>query len=288
MNAQGVKLVINQPRLTFTQHMLCNMALANGTGWGDDPFYHGGSFWEQSMQGVLARAASIPDVKYILCLDFDSVFTPEDAWSLYRILEANPDIDGVFPIQMSRHNDRPLCYLPQNDYTSPFTEQGCGHFGLAMFKADIFRNNRIPMPWFWGMPNAKGEWEDPGKLDPDMWFWKIGAEKGLKFVQANQVVIGHMELCVKWPHPEAGFSYQPVRHYQENGKPKNVGVNWEKYKGLALSYWAKICGKKKIKLVERNGTLLAVEDTNEEGKEVREEGRQEVVGQTCEEVISGA
>ena len=162
-----------------------------------------------------------------MCSSDLTVMETDVAYRLKAHLDGRPDLTAVFATQMSRHDDRPLCFRPDLPYEKEeLTIQPCGHFGATMIRADVF--DKLEKPWFWGMPAEDGEWSQIGKTDPDIWFWKLLEASGFKVAQANQCIVGHMELCVKWP-TQRGHCYQPVRHYGKAGAPA-LGFDWDKYR----------------------------------------------------------
>lgn len=224
-----VVIALTQPRLTFTDHFLSVTNTVHRLGW--PHVFYGGAFWDQSLTGCIHGILEMYDPEYIFFVDFDTVYEPEVAVRLVEALDGRPDLSAVFAVQMSRHDDRPLCFDPLKRYEAEeLTEQICGHFGATVIRASVFKE--LSEPWFWGMPDDEGKWSQIGKTDPDIYFWKYLAVKGLKVAQLNTAVVGHMELCVKWPTGK-GCCYQAVRHYGKTGKPAAVGHAWnlwrEKY-----------------------------------------------------------
>lgn len=176
---------------------------------------HNGAFWDKSLTAGIKLALK-NDPQYILTVDHDSVFTAHDVAAMLKIMDANPDIMALFPVQMSRHDDRPLVFRDGLDYTGDFTVVPFGHFGLTIIRSRVFED--LPKPWFWSVPGPDGDWDSYPQSDADITFWRTLMEHGHKVAQANNVLLGHMILSVKWPS-RSGVLLQPIQHYQGYGKP---------------------------------------------------------------------
>jgi len=220
--------VVSQPRLTFSTTMKClQRALRTvQTKWSvqnpdykpliDDFVDCGGAFWEKYITSGIKKALEM-GADYILCVDNDSVFSPEDVLALVDHLKNNPDVSAVFAVQASRHHDQALVEMPYLNYSGEATQVQLAHFGLTLIRREVFAY--LPQPWLWSMPNpTTGAWDTEGHCDADITFWRVLTEYGHKIVQLNPVQAGHMVLCVKWL-TEKGTIYQPVEHYEAHGKP---------------------------------------------------------------------
>ena len=61
-------------------------------------------------------------------------------------------------------------------------------------------------------------------------------EHGFNVYQHNEVVIGHMVLCVKWPKDSgSGVSLQPIENYNRQGKPSTAKINQDIYRAKMLA-----------------------------------------------------
>ena len=180
-------------------------------------------YWEQSIQRAIVRALK-HGRKYLLFFDGDSAWDTNDLLDLYRIIEANPYMDAIMPVQADRNSVKPLChdwlrghFGIDYDNKAPITQIPHGHFGLTLIRSEAFK--RMPKPWFQGIPGRTGEWElEDGKRDPDTYFWMKFNECGLKAFRANYTVVGHMELHVRWQRGGEVVA-QTVMDFVQNGKP---------------------------------------------------------------------
>lgn len=187
----------------------------------DDLVECGGAFWEKYLTAGIKRAMlMVGDGDYLLFVDFDSVFEPQDVEKLIDVLQKDPTLSAAFAVQVSRHNDKPLVHIDGEVYRGEQTEVPLGHFGLTVIRAKVF--TYLQKPWLWSMPNPNTlEWDEKGHCDADITFWRVLKEFGHKVVQVNTTQAGHMDLCIKWLTPK-GIAYQPLKHYWRFGKPKDA------------------------------------------------------------------
>ncbi len=189
-------------------------------------------YWAQQISNKMEEAIEDPACRYVLTMDFDTVFCAGDVLELYRLLEACPEIDAVFPLQSKRGCNDALFAIPGKAPGAIRTAiaeadllhrnllpAASGHFGLTLFRADSLR--RFPRPWMVPVPNAEGRW-DGGHVDADIDFWRRFRAAGFKVCLAPKVVVGHLEEVVKWPGKDLKPVYQDTADYEETGIPAEV------------------------------------------------------------------
>jgi len=203
---------------------------------------HGGTEWGRGLTQAIVKSIKQYDPDYIMCLDYDSVFTADDCRKLLQIMQENPEIGAAYPVEAHRHQDCPLGYdtgrVPQLDYTGPLTDVPSGHFGCTIIRRQVFED--LEHPWFMSLPNpVTGLWADA--LDADLHFWAKMQVNGWRTVQANEIQIGHMEFCIKWI-VDGGIAWQPIQHYRRHGPLKDAKFNGK--------YWTERNAPKAAKPVE--------------------------------------
>lgn len=224
LEASQVRAVMGVPRLGFTDMMFCAVAMARDLGIQLERAV--GVYWGQRMSRLFDRAIG-QGAKYILTLDYDSVFRTQDVIDLLGIMEQNPHVDAVCAVQMRRDGDSPLLALekitgPQTihvgitELEQPLLKLRTGHFGLTVLRVSSLVD--LPRPWFLEVPDPAGVWGEE-RLDADISFWHAWAEKGYTLYQANRVVIGHAQLLVTWPTHLLRAGHQFTSEYNETGKP---------------------------------------------------------------------
>ena len=226
-----VTLILSQPRLCFTDHSdrLINLAAKLKF----NTFRSHGAFWDRDIECTTMSAIHMDDPDFLLYSDYDSVFDPNDVITMLDVIKADPTMAAIGAVQMSRHDDRPLVFESDKDYSKTTTNVEYHHFGLTLIRRKVF--DELPHPWFWSTPGMKPDgtvgWDIPNRSDADITFWRLLRNANMKVVQHNEVVIGHMVLCVKWPKDTGyGVQLQPIEMYNRHGKPKTATINQEIYR----------------------------------------------------------
>ena len=204
---KDVTFIMSMPRLAFTDNMY---SLQDATYslqiYGQR---HGGAFWEQGMENLLEDAIE-KKYKYALAIDYDTFYTSWHIIDLYNLMEANPDIGCLFPLQARRGNKYPMAAyfmdkfghmvkVAKGGFVNGIIPCDTGHFGLTMIRLDELK--KLKKPWFECKPNAEGSWREKHK-DADVYFWIKCKDVGIKVALA-EVWIGHLELMCSWCGPES-------------------------------------------------------------------------------------
>ena len=154
-----------------------------------------GVFWGQCMQRAMNEAIE-DGVDWLLCIDYDSMVTPDALNKLIGWLGQRSDIDAIAPIQMRRGQDYPLMTIAGMKETEVGYQPmlvTTAHFGMTLIRMESLK--KVPKPWFKGEPDKNGEWSDD-KLDDDIWFWHQWRLAGNTIYIAPDSRIGHLELMV--------------------------------------------------------------------------------------------
>lgn len=226
---EGVFGVISTPRYGPIMHMQCSFkALAT---LGISNLAGQGAYWGQVLSECIETLlAEQPTCRYILTMDYDTIFGREDVLELYRLMEACLEYDALCPVQSRRsskaalfgmvdENDKARTQIYAGEFAKHITPIKTGHFGLTMIRVSSLL--KLPRPWMMATPNKKGRWTD-GKVDADIKFWHNWKAAGFKLGLANKVVIGHIEELIVWPDDQFQPVYQKPSDYNEAGIPKEV------------------------------------------------------------------
>lgn len=184
-----------------------------------------GAFWSQSMSNGIQDALK-DGYDFILTCDYDSLFTAETVDNLMMTLVDNPDVDAICSMQMGRFSgllaSTETGKISRKDLIGKkLVPVDTGHFGLTVFRASAFDN--LNKPWFWSRPNSKNEWTSKtNKVDEDIYFWDNFKKSGKQLYLAPRIVIGHLELLIKWPGNNLDGIYETIGHYHEFGMPADV------------------------------------------------------------------
>lgn len=229
-------LILSQPRLCFTDHSERMIELAHNMKF--KVFKSSGAFWDRDIEITTMAAIGSDKPDFLLYSDYDSVFSPHDVQKLFDAMMADNTIAAIGSVQMSRHDDRPLVFDATKDYSGQMTKVEFQHFGLTMIRRQVFEE--LPNPWFWSTPGVKPDgtvgWDANNRCDADITFWRLLKNNNFKVMQHNEVVIGHMVLCVKWPKDSgSGVSLQPIENYNKHGKPATAKINQDIYRAKMLA-----------------------------------------------------
>lgn len=190
-----------------------------------------GAFWGQGMETGVLRAIAEYAPEYILTMDYDSVFAPQDLAALLDLAAAHPEADAICPNQWHRIAQRPLWTpIPNDDgslrdvsgaelLAAPLFEVGTAHFGLTLLRTAALAD--LPHPWFLPTPAPDGTWGG-GKTDDDIYFWRAFRAAGKRAFVAPAVTIGHIQECSVWPGSDLAGRWQNLADWHSTGRPEGV------------------------------------------------------------------
>jgi hypothetical protein len=233
LDCDQIKAVLSAPRLGFLDMSFTATKALQPLGISIERL--GGVFWHQSMTNLFEAHAQA-GVKYLLTMDYDSLFTTEDVVELFRLLETRPEIDAACALQMRREKGTVLFHtqrardsseagevaaIPLSELRAEAMPIYTGHFGLTLLRAEKLA--RVERPWFLGVPDTEGSWGE-GRTDADIEFWRRWNAAGNTLYLANRCVIGHLELMITWPDYRLRALHQHVGEYNQQGHRKPMGV----------------------------------------------------------------
>lgn len=224
-----VEAIMSMPRIAWTETMAMCVEVCAKLGMNFTKST--GVFWGQCLERMLEMAEE-RGTKYVLTIDYDSIFDPRDVVRLWQIMEQNPDIAALCPTQISREKNAVLVSIEgvqtmerdglsiMNVPTDLLWRDAFpiihGHFGLTMIRMSALKD--IPHPWFIGHPNADGRWHD-GRTDDDIHFWRLLRKHGQKVCMTPKVKIGHLQLLITWPTEDLGCRHQYLKDFNADGRP---------------------------------------------------------------------
>ena len=227
--ALKVAAVMSVPRLGFQDNSFC---VIEGLVPLKIPIIKtSGAYWGQCLErGIQQRIDEGFDA--VLTLDYDTIFTKEDVETLMRLMAEHPEADAIVAMQAGRGDMGALMTLKtksgqvrsvisSEEFTMDVKKIATGHFGLTLLRTESLM--RLPQPWFWAQPDANNQW-GPGKVDDDIYFWKQMEKHGMTVYTANRVVLGHLQLMVKWLGKDLESVFQTTSDFRDNGKPKNIWI----------------------------------------------------------------
>lgn len=184
-----------------------------------------GAYWSQGLSQGISTAVD-EGYDYIITTDYDTIVTTEDVAQLLRLADQNPHADAICAMQMGRFSGLLVStesgVMSREELTNnALLPVNTGHFGLTLLRTSSLKE--LPKPWFWSKPDSDGEWKSKSdKLDDDVYFWDNFKKHGRQLYVAPRIVIGHMELLIKWPDQNLEGIYERLSDYHEYGKPQDV------------------------------------------------------------------
>ena len=226
----GAKIVVlmSCPRIGFVDHVFCVLEGLIPLGCVIKRYH--GAFWGQGLTNLIEDAIE-DGCEFVVSVDYDTLFSPEDARYLVQTIKHRPDIDALCGVQIKREVDSPLCTMidestgeyimemPVSVFDTELTKLASAHFGLTVLRCSAFKD--IERPWFIGKPDPDGAWHD-GRMDSDINFWAKWRAAGKTLYQANRVKLGHVQTMATWPTKEFGAVHQYMHDYARDGKPEGV------------------------------------------------------------------
>ncbi len=142
---EGVIGVMSVPRYVQSTAMDCIFTAIHSLGV--PVRMASGPYWHQ-VQELLFDMAVRDGAEYILAIDSDTTFTPDDVRELYRLISASPEVDALAPVQMVRGmpgplatftdpntEGKPLGQVPADWFERDLVECRSAHFGLTLIRA---------------------------------------------------------------------------------------------------------------------------------------------------------
>ena len=220
--------VLSAPRFGPVMHFRCANA---AFGRAHVPYQiAGGAYWHQVMSEVIESQIEDQKIRYVIACDYDTVFGYADVLELYRLMEACPDADAIFPLESKRASDHALFGILGKD-GKPIPSIGMyqlarnllpvthGHFGLTILRAEKLRT--FERPWMQGTPSKEGRW-GAGKKDADIDFWHHWKTTGRTLFLAPRIVVGHLQEMITWPAKDLTPIYQTIHDYDADGIPQGA------------------------------------------------------------------
>lgn len=171
-----------------------------------------GAYFDLSMEHAINLALD-SGRKYIVTVDYDTVFQCEDLQNLVMLMDMHGSYDALASVQLRRGEHRVLISghdgqaYGLDQFSDEVVPCRTACFGLTIFRRECF--DKMPFPWMRhrDIYDEEGKYRDT--VEADMCFWEKFNSSGLKLGMATGVCVGHLEEFIVWP----GKDYRPV--YQE-------------------------------------------------------------------------
>lgn len=214
--------VLSTGRLIFSDFMVAaNQTL---TTLGIPMAIQMGGHWGQRMEQAFEQAIE-KGAEWVLALDYDTVWDAATLQRLCMIVESDPTIDALAPLQSKREGHTVLMNGVDAKvdtwakFDEPAIDVRMAHFGLTLIRTDVLK--RMPKPWFVHKPAPDGTWSD-GKIDDDVNFWIKFRDAGGRLCIAPRVSVGHLQLVATWPGETLAPIHQFVTDWRKSGRPREA------------------------------------------------------------------
>jgi hypothetical protein len=162
-----------------------------------------GSAYNQAVEIILAHPF-LKDFKYMLTLEDDNMPPPDGLLKLYEHIEEYAIVAGLYFTKgeagqpMIYGNPKGmLSFEPQVPRVDAIQECNGTGMGFTLFRMELFRDERIPKPWF----KTVQEWTPQGGTamgTQDLYFMGSVRKAGYRIASDNRVKVGHLD-------PESGM-----------------------------------------------------------------------------------
>lgn len=224
VDVQSVQVVMSRARYVLSSTFTCVVNACQKLGMKQQEA--SGPYWQQGLTNALEHAIA-DGAEFVLVVDGDTVFDPDDVAELYRLIAGDPTIDAIAPIQMARgmpgplatiagDDGKPLANIPAEWFDRDLLKCRSAHFGLTILRSESFA--KMPKPWFVGIPAPDGGWGD-GRIDADVNFWLKWNDVGNSLYLAPLVCVGHVEEVVLHPSRQLTTIVQDAGEYRREGPP---------------------------------------------------------------------
>lgn len=159
-----------------------------------------GAAYTAAIEQILANP-ELRKWKYILTLEEDNMPPPDGLLKLYESMDRFDVVGGLYwtkgemgqPMIYGHPQSMPVNFIPQ--LPIPETVQECNGLGMGfnLFKMDLFRDPRVPQPWFHTLQDYT-----PGVgvrgYTQDLYFYENIHKLGYKVACDTRVKVGHYDL----------------------------------------------------------------------------------------------
>lgn len=159
-----------------------------------------GEAYTNGVQCILDHP-QLKEFKYMLTLEEDNMPPPDGLLKLYESMDKYDAVGGLYwtkgegglPMIYGAPGVIPKNFIPQMPVYD--TVQQCNGLGMGftLFKMEIFKNPRIPKPWF----KTKQEYKSGvgvSSYTQDLYFFENAGREGYKFACDCRVKVGHYDL----------------------------------------------------------------------------------------------
>lgn len=159
-----------------------------------------GDAYNQAIEYILSNP-ELSKWKYICTIEDDNCPPPDGLIKLYEGIKEYDVVGGLYwtkgeggqPMIYGNPNEIPLSFRPQLPVEESL-QPACGlGMGFNLFKLDIFKDSRIPKPWFKTEQSYK-EGVGARSYTQDLYFYENAGKLGYKFACDTRIKVGHFDV----------------------------------------------------------------------------------------------
>lgn len=168
--------------------------------------YEVGDAYSKGIEAILAH----PDLsqwEYILTIEHDNIPPPDGVLKLIESMDAHPELscigglywtkgEGGVPQIWGDPRDPVLNFRPQPPRAGELVECCGTGMGFNLWRLSMFKDERIPRPWFKTLTGQEGR----GISTQDLSFWSEARKWGYRCAVDCRVLVGHLDTVtgVTW------------------------------------------------------------------------------------------
>jgi hypothetical protein len=158
----------------------------------------------QAYNAAIESILSNPDLskwKYIMTLETDNMTPPDGLLKLYENIGKYDAIGGLYwtkgeggqPMIYGDPSIHPKNFIPQIPKAETLQEANGLGMGFNLFKMEIFKDPRIPKPWFKTVQDYQAG-VGVKCYTQDLYFYENAGKYGYKFACDTRVKVGHYDI----------------------------------------------------------------------------------------------
>lgn len=161
-----------------------------------------GSAYSTAIEQIL-NTPGLSDFRYILTLEEDNIPPPDGLLRLIERMNEHPEysaIGGLYwtkgaegqPMIYGNPAEMPFNFRPQPPVPNELVECNGLGMGFTLFRTDVFKDERIPRPWFETIQRYHPT-EGSAAYTQDLYFFENAKKFGHRFACDCGVLVGHYD-----------------------------------------------------------------------------------------------
>ncbi|HUC01592.1 MAG TPA: hypothetical protein VMA75_01675 [Candidatus Paceibacterota bacterium] len=161
-----------------------------------------GEAYDEMINVILANPV-LSTWKYILTIEEDNMPPPDGLLKLYEDMDEYDVVGGLYwtkgeggqPMIYGDPNGEPNNFIPQVPVKDGLQRANGLGMGFNLFKMEIFKDERIPRPWFKTLQEFDSQ-KGGAAATQDLYFYRNAGPLGYKFACDTRVKVGHYDAAM--------------------------------------------------------------------------------------------